>query len=385
MFKSVKLDEKSEMVYVLIFIKKVSEPLVYYGLQKPFLLLQTNFKDNIYMTSFPSGFAATILADSISPDGVRLTTVEATFPRLILSELNTHRILSKNSASSRAIPVVRQIRKIISSPFIPERIGSDKAGMQASRFLEGEELAAAQKNVIIKRDRAIIGALEDLVGRVYVAAVFGDDLNRIFREGFNDADLTVVEAVLDYYSATAKAKRLDESYDLPEGFLNLHKQTLNRYLEPFMYHTAILSGTDWSNFFALRAHENAQPEIEVIARLIRGAMENSNPESLAYGEWHLPFVQPEEKKLITPENIEEWKLISSGRTARVSYETHDGKRDIQKDVSLATGLIADGHMSPFEHIATPVSSDEKRDLGNFKGWLQMRKEIPFESDYSLKA
>lgn len=337
------------------------------------------------MTSFQSGFAASILADSVSPDGVRLTTVEATFPRPILSEVNTHRILSKNSASSRAIPVVKQIRKILALPFIPERIGSDKAGMQASRFLEGEELAAAQKNIIIKRDRAIIGALEDLIGREAVRGYFGDELVRIFLEGFNDNDIAVVESVLDYYSATAKAKRLDESYDLPEGFLNLHKQTLNRYLEPYMYHTAILSGTDWSNFFALRAHENAQPEIEVIARLIRSAMDESTPEPLAYGEWHLPFVQPEEKATISSDSIEQWKLISSGRTARVSYETHDGKRDINKDVSLAEGLIEDGHMSPFEHIATPVPLDEKRDLGNFRGFLQMRKEIPFESDYSLKA
>lgn len=334
-----------------------------------------------------NGFSARILADSVSPEGVRLTTVEATFPRMILSEVNTHRILSKNSASSRAIPVARQIRKILDFPFVPSKIGADKAGMQASRFLEGNDLAVAQANVIRKRDRALIGALEDLVGSQHVCGAFGSSFSDIMVNGFNQerGDLDILNGILDYHSFHAKQERLNPNYELPEGFLNLHKQTLNRYLEPFMYHTAVISGTDWDNFFALRISEHAQPEIDLIARLIKDAMDDSTPETLNVGEWHLPFVTTEEKAQITDANIEDWKMISSGRTARVSYETHAGVRDLEKDVDLSTGLIADGHMSPFEHIATPVKADEKRNLGNFRGWLQMRKEVPYEANYALKA
>lgn len=339
------------------------------------------------MTFTQNGFSARILADSVSPAGVRLTTIEATFPRMILAEVNTHRILSKNSASSRAIPVARQIRKILDFPFVPSKIGTDKAGMQASRFLEAEDLIAAQALVINKRDRALVGALEDLVGPEYVREAFGINLSDILMNGFDESrgDLDVLNDILAYHAFHAKAERTDPNYVLPDGFLNLHKQTLNRYLEPFMWHTAVISGTDWGNFFALRISEHAQPEIDLIARLIKDAMNASVPVELVSGEWHLPFVTDEEKAQINETNIEDWKMISSGRTARVSYETHAGVRDLEKDINLSSGLIEDGHMSPFEHIATPVEETEERDLGNFRGWLQMRKEVPFESNFALKA
>ena len=329
-----------------------------------------------------TGFSARILADSVSPKGVRLTTCEATFPRYILSEVNTHRTLSRNSASSRAIPVVKQIRKLLAHPVVPTRIGVNKSGMQASRFLEGEELRKAQKNVILKRDRAVIGALEDLVGREYVANAFGAELGNVFANGFDEKALLVVDAILAHYSKVIEAQKLVPGFEDPEGFLNIHKQTLNRYMEPFMWHTAVISATDWDNFYALRIHANAQPEIEEIARLMKEAMDASTPVALDYGQWHLPFVTDEEKAEINDENIEAWKRISAGRTARVSYETHNGTRDTVKDTELATTLENDGHMSPFEHVATPV--EDEGYIGNFRGWLQMRKTIEFEDNYGAK-
>lgn len=335
------------------------------------------------MTNFShTGFSARVLADSVSPKGVRLTTLEATFPRPILSEVNTHRALSRNSASSRAIPVIKQIRKLLAHPFVPSKIGINQSGMQASRFLEGEELRKAQENVILKRDRAVIGALEDLAGREYVTKAFGSELPNIFANGFDDKALAVVDAILAHYGKVIEAQKLVSGFETPDGFLNIHKQTLNRYLEPFMWHTAVISATDWDNFYALRIHENAQPEIDEIARLMKEAMDASTPTLLNYGEWHLPFVQDEEKATIDDENIEAWKKISSGRTARVSYETHNGTRDTVKDTELSTGLENDGHMSPFEHVATPVEDDGY--IGNFKGWLQMRKTIKFEDNYGAK-
>lgn len=325
------------------------------------------------------GFSAKVVADSVSPTGKRLTTLEVVFPRMILSEFNTHRMLSKNSASSRAIPVVKQIRKIMDYPYIPNTVGVNQSGMQATTFLQGHDLIQAQQNVIVKRDRAVVGALEDLAGAEYVRSAFGEHFPSIMAEGFRDDDFAVVENILNYYSATAKEE------DQPAGFLNIHKQTVNRYLEPFMWHTVVVTATEWDNFFALRIHGDAQPEICLPAELIRDAMETSTPRFLNYGEWHLPFVQDDERHLITPETIEDWKYVSSGRCARVSYETHDGKRDIVKDIELSKErLVPHGHMSPLEHVATPVEDDSEIDTGNFVGWLQFRKTIQFEDNYAEK-
>jgi len=331
------------------------------------------------------GFSAKVVADSVSPTGKRLTTLEVVFPRMILSEFNTHRMLSKNSASSRAIPAVKQLRKILDYPYVPNYIGINESGMQASKFLSGDDLKHAQENVYLKRDRAIVGALEDLVGRSYVRSAFGDTLGNVLVNGFDEKALESVEHILAYYKNVISDSK-KENFEFPEGFLNIHKQTINRYLEPFMWHTVVVTATEWGNYFALRIHGDAQPEIALPTELIRDAMDASTPAPLAYGEWHLPFVQEDEKHLITSDTIEDWKYVSSGRCARVSYETHDGARDIKKDIELSRDrLLPHGHMSPFEHVATPVEDTYEGDTGNFKGWLQFRKTIPFESDYGQKS
>lgn len=329
-------------------------------------------------------FRATILKDSISPEGVRLTTSELQFPRFILSEFNTHRVLSKNSASSRAIPVKKQLRKLLSTPYIPERIGVNQSGMQASKYLEGNQLAIAQEGMYRKRDRAIIGALEDLVGNNFVKNTFGvNNFSRALAEGFNEEDLKAIERIINYYDSTMARIKTDERYVLPEEFLNIHKQTLNRYLEPFMMHTVVLTGTEFDNFFALRVHTDAQDEISIPARLLQSAMEESKPELLGYGEWHMPLIQPDEVDEAKA-NPEHWKYISVGRCARTSYETHNGVRDIEADFSLANERLSPhGHMSPFEHVATPLE-DPNEFSGNFRGWKQFRKELPHEENYAEK-
>lgn len=329
------------------------------------------------------GFSARIIADSVSPTGDRLTTAELIFPRFILPEFNTHRMLSKNASSSRAIPVKKQLEKVLTNPYIPERIGVNRSGMQASEYLAGNQLAIAQASVYRKRDRAIIGALEDLVGANYVERAFGsENLSRIMMKGFSDSDLTVFRAIMSYYDVSVARVAEDDKYRLPEEFLNIHKQTLNRYLEPFMWHTVVVSGTDWENMFALRIHDDAQDEIRIPIDLLRDTMEESIPTPLAIGEWHLPFVQEDEKELAKADP-EKWRYVSAGRCARTSYETHDGKRDPEKDVFLAKErLLPHGHMSPFEHVATP--NGENAYSGNFHGYTQFRKTIPFESNYAEK-
>lgn len=266
-----------------------------------------------------------VLADSITDHGVRLTTLECTFPRIILAEVNTHRMLSRNSASSRAIPVQRTVKQIQEHPFIPAYWGKNQKGMQAFDLLPEEDAQVAEK--------------------IWLEAV---------------------------ENALTASKKL--------GQLGVHKQITNRLLEPFAWQTAIISATEWDNFLNLRAHKDAQPEFQELARGIKYALKMNHPAFLKPGEWHLPLIGPE---FGDEEDIETWDeetkiLVSIGRCARVSYKTHLGVRDPIADKALALRLIRSGHLSPTEHVATPM--EDLAFYGNFKGWKQYRKYIPFEHD-----
>ncbi|MEO7398589.1 MAG: FAD-dependent thymidylate synthase, partial [Ilumatobacteraceae bacterium] len=207
-------------------------------------------------------YQATILADSISPDGVRLTTLWVTFPRFILAEVNTHRMLSRNSNSSRAIPPERQIEKVRTNPFVPETFNKRVTGMGVGDPLERKEAAVAR------------GVWLD-------AAEF--------------------------------------ACDQAEQLLNLDcdKSRINRLLEPFLWHSAVISATEWDNFFALRDHPAAQPEFRILAKMMKTAMTYSSPVKLPYTQWHLPGVAAQEI-IDYPGfiNWEMWKLVSVGRLAR---------------------------------------------------------------------
>lgn len=299
--------------------------------------------------------SAKILADSISPDGERLTTFEVTFPRIVLAEFNTHRQFSRNSASSRAIPVEKMIRMVQEHPYVPTHWGKNQKGMQAD-----EELAAFEQ----KAARAVWnGAIQE---------------------------------------AITQAKELVE--------IGVHKQIANRLLEPFMWHTVIVTATEWDNFFHLRCHHAAHPEIRRAAELMRDVMEQSEPRLVRFGGWHLPLIQLDEHVAqgLDEEQKKAWLehlcKVSVGRCARVSYLTHDGRRDPKEDVALCDRLLASGHMSPFEHVARPSHPDDPPALrlgmagatvqgtgayeamkpiwwcGNFRGWVPFRKLIPNEHD-----
>jgi thymidylate synthase ThyX len=282
------------------------------------------------------GHAARILADSLSPDGARLTTFEVTFPRIILAEFNTHRALSRNSASSRAIPVEKMLARVEEDPYVPSHWGKNQRGMQAFEELGAAEQTAARDAWLTARDLAV----------KQTKALLG---------------------------------------------IGVHKQITNRLLEPFMWQTVVVSATDWSNFFHLRCHRDAHPEIRLVAELMREALQAAQPAPLAYGAWHLPLVEMGERA----EGGEPlyWQKVSVGRCARVSYLTHDGRRDPAADVELHDRLLKSGHMSPFEHIARPVeesdlagpdakAGERRREarFGNFRGWVQYRKLIPDEQD-----
>lgn len=324
------------------------------------------------MSSNNTGYSAKVAAKSVSPSGIVLTTFVATFPRFILPEINTHRVFSRNSASSRAIPVAIQMKKILKHPFVPEKFGKNQPGMQATQYLEGDELLEAQSIWVESRNNAVRSALQLLLGRKVVAEYFADsDWQNMDAIGDNIIHL------LDEYTKDIRSGE--------HSYLNVHKQTANRLLEPYAWHTAIISGTEWENFFSLRIHKDAQPETLKAASLVLNAANNSQAQEMDYSNWHLPLVTEEEKESLNYD-YDVLKNVSAGRCARVSAETHEGKRDFEKDIQLAKTLVEDSHMSPLEHQATPETPLGGIQVwsGNFRGWKQYRKEIPFESNYFLK-
>lgn len=272
--------------------------------------------------------SAKVILDSISPEGLRLSSLELCYPRFIHPEFMTHRKKSKNAGSSRAVPVEELIRQILQDPAEPVSWGSAKRGMQA-----GPELT---------------GWRRWLVRRAWHTAKWG--------------------AVICSRIAL---------------FAGAHKQVINRMLEPWSHITVIVSSTNWSNFFALRRHPDADPTMQALAEAIWEALEGSKPQLLQPGQWHLPYIRAEEMD----QPVELLRKISAARCARVSYLTHDGKTpNIEADLKLFDRLAGSMpiHASPLEHQATPDklwsrNRWAKPELhGNFDGWIQHRKLIPGE-------
>lgn len=272
-------------------------------------------------------YAAKVIEDSIA-DGVRLTTFEVTFPRIVLAEFNTHRMLSRNSASSRAIPVEKRIAAVRANPFVPEAFAMNKRGMQAGEELDERDNSKARDTWM----RACAAAIEQ------------------------------TERLLD---------------------TGVHKQWANRLLEPFSWHTVVVTATEWENFFNLRISNLAQPEIRRAAEMMLEAMNASTPTPRGSCAWHLPYVQDDERAEYDPSYL---AMISAARCARVSYLTHDGRRDIDADIELARRLEASRHMSPFEHPARVIGCpgiaidyEEDEFFGNFRApWRQQRKYMSGE-------
>jgi len=266
-----------------------------------------------------SQITAKIIEDSISLADVRLTTFQLSYPRFIHAEFMTHRVFSRNASSSRAIPVAKMIEQVRTNPARPIHWGKNQPGMQAKEELSKADREAAQW----QWERA-----------AQSAAFFAEQME-----------------------ATGT-----------------HKQVVNRILEPFQIMHVIVTATEWDNFFALRAHPDAQPEINALAVEMARLMHVCTPKLCFAEEWHLPYVTPEERDLY---NVEILKKLSAARCARVSYLTHDGKTpDVQKDVDLYDRLVGSKpiHASPVEHQATPMPNADTYS-GNFKGWFQHRKEV----------
>lgn len=307
-----------------------------------------NFKENI---------TARVVADSISPEGTRMTTMEIEYPRFILAELNTHRMLSKNSASSRAIPVKAMHEQIKAAPAGPVYWGKNQPGMQAKTELTDNDLA---------------------------------DVKFMWQRAMQDA----------LHWAWAMSDRV-----------GLHKQIANRVTEPWMTMKTVISGTEWTNFWWLRAHADAQPEIHELAIKMRDAYTQSTPQLLNPGEWHVPYVNTYRSiinnELLYSDNkgdditAEEARIISASCCAQVSYRKNDDSFDKAKKIYQQLIESEPAHASPVEHQATPmdvssmcrfepetwepgvthVSANSDLWSGNLRGWIQHRKLISNEAQW----
>ena len=262
---------------------------------------------------------AKVIADSISPMNVRITTMQLCMPRMILSEFNTHRVFSRNASSSRAIPTAKMIEQVDKDPFIPVHFGKNQPGMSAR---------------------------EELTGYAYVIA----------RDAWLEARRDAIKSARVMLDA------------------GLHKQICSRVLEPWAWSHVIVTATEWDNFYTLRRHEDAQPEIKMLADKMAEAASKSTPTSILHGHWHLPYVQEAEKQ-------QHWgnqsllRKLSSARAARVSYLTHDQQiPDLIKDIELHDRLLSSSHFSPFEHQAQPGAMGQAF-IRNYKGWNSYRALI----------
>jgi len=332
------------------------------------------------------GISATIICDSISEAGVRLTTMEIQYPRIILSELNTHRMLSKNSASSRATPFAKMQEQLTGRPV---RFGAAKAGMQDG------------------------GDCETLIVR---ETSEGDEFTLTAEDHWDCARIDAIVAAGAYHEA---------------GYA---KQVYNRLTEPFQMMKTVISGTEWDNFFFLRNDSAADPTICELARCMQEAREKSVPQLLKAGEWHLPYVDVSyveglqvstisgnsgvaneygspSSSYIQSLSIEDAIKVSCARCAAVSYRNEG--YGLEKSLQLYERLVGaeKKHASALEHCASPMQPEETRKAfinepfephtwqdgvshvdrggqlwsGNLRGYVQHRKLIAGENYVTLAS
>ena len=278
--------------------------------------------------------SAQIVADSLSPQGIRLTTLALKYPRWIHAEFMTHRLFSRNASSSRAVPSKR-LRALERE--YPLRWDANIPGMQSGARLSDEQTAKA---------KAVWDRMADAC-------------------------------------ATGVAELAE---------IGLHKQWANRPLEWFTSISVLVSATSFDNFFGVRWHPDAQPEIQELAQQMFAARQSSTPRPLASGEWHLPYVAAVDAQSL---GLDTARRCSAARCARVSDLNHDGTApNVAKDLDTFAKLAGDPngppqplHASPMEHQATPDRLQNPDDPdswqnpaqhGNFHGWRQFRKMLAHE-------
>lgn len=309
--------------------------------------------------------SARVVLDSINSSGQRLTTFEVTAHRFVLAEINTHRALSRNYRSSRAVPFTKLLAEA-NNPAMPVSYVKNRPGMVGTDQMNESEIAVTRFWWCKAAEAAVAGA-----------------------------------------------QALSETH--------IHKSIVNRVLEPYLFVHGVISATEWNNFYSLRLAPDAQPEFQLLAKAMEAARNANTPRKLIPGQWHLPYVDEYadaerlDKHLFglgrhgygpaeCREILSGMCKLSVARVARVSIKPHDGSNiDVAKDIKLHDKLFVDHHMSPFEHAAMAdeahwQTTDEsmmtadgpvtqtirelvgtyQRQWGNFVGWVQYRKMLPNE-------
>lgn len=275
---------------------------------------------------------ANIIADSKNTFGQRMTTFVIEAPRIILSEINTHRMLSRNSASSRAIPFLKMLDRALQDPFIPIRWMKDHTGMQGNEYFEDPKMI--------------------------------EKITRIWLQARTDA-----------------AERANQLNDI-----GVSKQITNRLLEPFMWHRILITATEFENFFALRAHDQAEIHLQDLAFKMLNAYNESTPKQLQPGDWHVPFGDKLDEnrlyEIVKGSHGEQYPLlhdlkvkIGVARCARISYNTFEGKDDYEADLKLHDNLLKNGHLSPFEHIGRCMTEEEYFKHTQGKGYIHSHGKV----------
>lgn len=277
--------------------------------------------------------SAKVIAHSVQRDLQRspeIITLQLRYPKFIHGEFLTHRVFSRNSSSSRAVPVKSLIQDTLDDPVIPAFWGKNQPGMQAAE----ETIASVDGKA---REEAWLAARDSAVESAWAFAAAG-----------------------------------------------YHKQLVNRLIEPFSHINTVVTATEWKNFLELRNSASAQPEMQALAAAITSAIDASTPRVLAPGEWHLPYVTPGESADIESTALLPgiWPTasirVSVARCARVSYRVGTlSDKSVADDLNLYQRLLESSHLSPFEHQATAEKTDLQRpDLwGNLRKWRQLRKML----------
>lgn len=295
---------------------------------------------------------AEVILASQGPSQKPIYTIRLRYPRIIHSEIMTHRVFSRNARSSRAVPVSRMIEEIRTKPFIPWHWGKNQKGMQADE--ECNELVVPS-------------------------------------HWFSKGGLSRTEAWLH---------ACNEAIDIAEAFMDAgyHKQIANRLLEPFMWIDTLITSTEWSNFLWLRDHKDAEPHLQDLARLVEQAINGAPLLNLEIGQWHLPYITKEDliALLSRPEAgtssfTDLVCKISAARCARISYAPFDGNASYERELERYESLVSSDriHASPLEHQATPDSVfyddadglvyDNPDHHGNLNDYIQFRKTVPGEN------
>lgn len=253
---------------------------------------------------------AKLIAYSQAPNKQTVATFEIEYPRFVHGELMTHRMFSRNAMSSRAVPVEKMIEQVMARPAAPVHWGKNQPGMQSQEELEDYEMA-------------------------YVMYLWEDAA----------------------YEAAMSAGAMDA--------MGAHKQIVNRLLEPFQTMKTVVTSTEWDNFFYLRNHEDAQPEIKRLAEVMLECFENEDPVQLTSDDWHTPYFGEGYWLKGCGIPLEDALAISSSCCAQVSFRQLDDTLEKAKRIYERLVESKPVHASPFEHQCSPVATSEKESCNDY--------------------